>query len=64
MKLLQQLNWNYVSIVYDNDAYGTRAAEQLKMLLTSAGMCVPNFASLPLDYTYVDPHFGIGLQIR
>ena len=53
LKLLQQLGWNYISIVYDDDAYGRQAAEQLRDLAQSQELCVPSFTALPLDYRCV-----------
>ncbi|XP_070198021.1 uncharacterized protein [Littorina saxatilis] len=49
-KLLQQLGWNYISIIYDNDAYGTQAAKELRDLAHTENLCVPMFEALPLDY--------------
>ncbi|XP_070198220.1 uncharacterized protein [Littorina saxatilis] len=54
LKLLQQLGWNYFSIVYDNDAYGREAAQQLRDLASQRDLCVPSFESLPLDYRSKD----------
>lgn len=51
-KLLQQLGWNYISIIYDNDAYGTQAAKELRDLAHTENLCVPMFEALPLDYRY------------
>ena len=55
LKLLQQLDWNYIAIVYDDDAYGRQAAEELRDLSKGQDLCVPSFTALPLDYRYV--HF-------
>ncbi|KAK7473847.1 hypothetical protein BaRGS_00034898, partial [Batillaria attramentaria] len=48
-ELLVQIKWNYVAIVYDDDAYGRQAATQLKALAQDRDICVPVFAALPLD---------------
>jgi len=55
LRLLQQLDWNYIAIVYDDDAYGRQAAEELRDLSKGQDLCVPSFTALPLDYRYV--HF-------
>ena len=62
LMLLQQLGWNYISIVYDDDAYGQQAAEQLRDLAKSQELCVPSFTALPLDYKYV--HLSLPLDCR
>ena len=43
LKLLQQLDWNYIAIVYDDDAYGRQAAEELRDLSKGQDLCVPSF---------------------
>ena len=50
LKLLQQLDWNYIAIVYDDDDYGRQAAEELRDLSKGQDLCVPSFTALPLDY--------------
>ncbi|KAL8622265.1 hypothetical protein ACOMHN_043788 [Nucella lapillus] len=50
-KLLQKLGWNYIAIVYDDDAYGRESAHKLRELARAIDICVPSFAALPLDYT-------------
>nr|KAG5689718.1 hypothetical protein BaRGS_006399 [Batillaria attramentaria] len=54
-ELLVQLKWNYVAIVYNDDAYGRHAATQLRGQAQDRGICVPVFAALPLDYKSI--HF-------
>ena len=49
LELLLQLQWNYVAIVYDEDDYGTSAAEGLRELAEGRQVCIPVFASLPID---------------
>ncbi|XP_076468064.1 uncharacterized protein LOC143298918 [Babylonia areolata] len=49
LRLLQKLGWNYISIVYNDDAYGREAAQQLRAEAASLNLCVPSFAALPLD---------------
>ena len=49
LQLLLQLQWNYVAIVYDDDEYGGPAAEELRRLAEGRQLCIPVFASLPLD---------------
>ena len=50
LQLLLQLQWNYVAIVYDDDDYGRPAAEELRRLAKGRQLCIPLFASLPLDF--------------
>ena len=62
LKLLQQLDWNYIAIVYDDDDYGRQAAEELRDLSKGQDLCVPSFTALPLDYRYV--RFSLPLDYR
>nr|KAG5689721.1 hypothetical protein BaRGS_006402 [Batillaria attramentaria] len=50
-ELLVQIKWNYVAIVYDDDAYGRQAATRLRALAQDRHICVPLFEALPLDHT-------------
>ena len=49
LKLLLQLRWNYVAIVYADDDYERSAATELRRLAEGRQLCVPVFASLPFD---------------
>ena len=49
LQLLLQLQWNYLAIVYDDDDYGRPAAEELRHMAEERQLCIPVFASLPLD---------------
>ena len=49
LQLLLQLQWNYMAIVYEDDDYGRSAATELRRLAEGKKLCVPVFASLPLD---------------
>ncbi|KAK7473848.1 hypothetical protein BaRGS_00034899, partial [Batillaria attramentaria] len=51
LELLVQIKWNYVAIVYDDDAYGRQAATRLRALAQDRHICVPLFEALPLDHT-------------
>ena len=62
LRLLQQLDWNYIAIVYDDDAYGRQAAEELRDLSKGQDLCVPSFTALPLDYRYV--RFSLPLDYK
>nr|KAG5689320.1 hypothetical protein BaRGS_022044 [Batillaria attramentaria] len=48
-ELLEQLDWNYVAIVYDEDDYGRSAATELRRLAEDRQICVPVFESMPID---------------
>nr|KAG5709300.1 hypothetical protein BaRGS_018052 [Batillaria attramentaria] len=49
LELLEQLDWNYVAIVYDEDDYGRSAATELRRLAEDRQICVPLFESMPVD---------------
>ncbi|KAK7473400.1 hypothetical protein BaRGS_00035373, partial [Batillaria attramentaria] len=49
LELLEQLDWNYVAIVYDEDDYGRSAATELRRLAEDRQICVPVFESMPID---------------
>ncbi|KAK7500603.1 hypothetical protein BaRGS_00008178, partial [Batillaria attramentaria] len=49
LELLEQLEWNYVAIVYDEDDYGRSAATELRRLAKDRQICVPVFEGMPTD---------------
>ncbi|XP_046553834.1 metabotropic glutamate receptor 5-like [Haliotis rubra] len=51
LKLMQALNWNYVSIVFDSDTYGRDAAYALRVSAEAEDICIPVFLSLDLGQT-------------
>ncbi|KAK7484481.1 hypothetical protein BaRGS_00024237, partial [Batillaria attramentaria] len=48
-KLLLELRWNYIAIVYIDDDYGTTAATALRQEAERQNICVPVFDSLPTN---------------
>ncbi|XP_067663582.1 uncharacterized protein [Haliotis asinina] len=49
IKLLQQLKWNYIAIVYEADTYGEEGASALKTKAKENGICVPQYVSIATD---------------
>ncbi|XP_046566042.1 LOW QUALITY PROTEIN: uncharacterized protein LOC124274716 [Haliotis rubra] len=49
LKLLQQLKWNYIAIVYEADTYGEEGANALKAKAEENGICVPQYVSIATD---------------
>ncbi|KAK7097282.1 hypothetical protein V1264_004287 [Littorina saxatilis] len=67
IRLMLQLQWNYVAIVYDDDDYGRSAATELRRLAEKHQVCVPVFVSLPVDArssAFVKQAKNISQQLR
>ncbi|XP_050416033.2 uncharacterized protein LOC126829910 [Patella vulgata] len=45
LQLMLELKWNYVGIIYEDIAYGHDAAQELRVLATANGICIPVYHS-------------------
>ncbi|XP_055958800.1 metabotropic glutamate receptor 3-like [Patella vulgata] len=45
LQLMLELKWNYVGIIYEDNDYGNDAAQQLRVLATAKGICIPVYHS-------------------